>query len=372
MEAVGRLAGGIAHDFNNLLTAILGHIELMELKFKSGDPLFKDVEVIHKAAERAAALTGQLLAFSRKQALLPKVLNLNSLIEDLNKILRRVIGEDIEFKSILYPNLPNVKVDPNQMEMVIMNLVINARDAMSSADKLTIETGLVDLDKDYCSTHTDVTPGKYVSLAVSDTGVGMPPEVMEKAFEPFFTTKEVGKGTGLGLSTVHGIVKQSGGNVTIYSEVGKGTTVTIYLPITSDDTDGKMGAGGLPPLPMGNETILLVEDEESVRSMTANALVKQGFQVLTADNGVNAVLLVEKINPQIEILVTDIVMPKMNGKQLWNCLKEKYPQLKVLFMSGYTANAVSEIEVKDIQLPFIQKPFKSSDLVRKVRKVLDS
>ena len=371
MEAVGRLAGGIAHDFNNLLTAIIGHVELMELRLHEGDPLWKDVDVIHKAADRAAALTGQLLAFSRKQALQPRLLNINTVIEDLDKMLRRVIGEDIEFETILHPNIPNVKADPGQIEMVIMNLIINARDAMEYGGKLTIETGIVELDEEYCSARTEVVPDSYVLMSIADAGIGMSKDLLTKVFEPFFTTKEVGKGTGLGLSTVHGIVKQSGGHVSIYSEEGKGTIVKVYLPTVDERAPHEMKRSLREPAPTGSECVLLVEDEDYVREMAENTLKRFGYKVMAAADGGEASFIAEQYEDKIDLLLTDVVMPRLNGKQLLVSLRKNRPDLKVLFMSGYSSNIIVHNGVLEEGMPFIQKPFRPSELVQKVRAILD-
>jgi CheY-like chemotaxis protein len=344
----------------------------MEMRMREEDPLQKDVSVIRKAAERAASLTRQLLAFSRKQTMQPRVINLNQVIMEMKQMLCRLISEDIELETFPFTDLPNVKADPGQIEQVIMNLTINARDAMNGGGKLTIETGVTFRDEEFCAGKTEVIPGEYCFLAVSDTGIGMSKDVMDKVFEPFFTTKEVGKGTGLGLATVHGIVKQSGGHVSVYSELKQGTTVKVYLPVVVGDSEKTtrkiIGEEDL----RGNETVFLVEDEDYVREMSIKALRNKGYNVIEAANGGEALLIAEEYNKKIDILVTDLVMPRMNGEQLARRLKKKNKSLKLLFMSGYTPNIVAKPERKTDLTPFLQKPFGPYELVRKVRIALDN
>jgi len=372
MEAVGQLAGGIAHDFNNLLTIIKGYSQLSLLDLKENDPLWGNIQEIQKATHRATDLTRQLLAFSRRQILDLKVLDLNTLLKDLDKMLRRIIGEDIELTNLLTENLGRVKIDPGQFEQMILNLAVNARDAMPSGGKLTIETANVELDEEYARTHISVTPGPYVRLSVSDTGVGIPMEVKEKVFEPFFTTKEKGKGTGLGLSTVYGIVKQSGGNIWVYSEPGYGTTFKIYLPRVEEDLDTLHGRDETDSLPRGSETVLLVEDEPSVRDLAHRLLNQQGYKVLEAANGKEALRVVlEHIGEKIHLLLTDVVMPRMGGKELADQLKILRPDIKVLYASGYTDNAIVHHGVLERGTNFLQKPFSPKALSQKVREVLD-
>jgi signal transduction histidine kinase len=372
MEAVGRLGGGIAHDFNNLLTIIKGYSQLSLLDLKENDPLWGNIQEIQKATQRATDLTHQLLAFSRRQILDLKVLDLNTLLKDLDKMLRRIIGEDIELTTLLAKNLGRVKIDPGQFEQIILNVAVNARDAMPSGGKLTIETANVVLDEEYARTHVSVTPGPNVRLSVSDTGVGIPLEVKEKVFEPFFTTKEKGKGTGLGLSTVYGIVKQSGGNIWVYSELAHGTTFKIYLPRVEEDLDTLHGRDETDFLPRGSETVLLVEDEPSVRDLAHRLLNQQGYKVLEAANGEEALRVVqEHIGEKIHLLFTDVVMPQMGGKELANQLKNLRPDVKVLYTSGYTDDAIVHHGVLEPGTHFLQKPFSPKTLTHKVREALD-
>jgi two-component system cell cycle sensor histidine kinase/response regulator CckA len=372
MEAVGQLAGGIAHDFNNLLTVIKGYGQLSLLDLKESDPLWGNIQEIQKATQRASDLTRQLLAFSRRQILDLKVLNLNSLVRDLNKMLRRIIGEDIELITLLNEDLGRVKVDPGQIEQLILNLAVNARDAMPSGGKLIIETKNVEIDVEYVAAHIGLTPGRYVRLSVSDTGVGMSQEIVEKAFEPFFTTKETGKGTGLGLSTVYGIVKQSGGSIQAYSEPGFGTTFNIFLPRVEENLDALDLQKESDLLPKGSETVLLVEDESSVRNLAYRILCQQGYTVLEAANGDEALCIVqEHIGKEIDLLLTDVVMPRMSGKELADRLKTLKPELKVLFTSGYTDDSIVHRGVLATGTHFLQKPFSPKTLSQKVREVLD-
>ncbi len=371
MESIGRLAGGVAHDFNNLLTVITGHTDMALMALDPNDPLCEDLEEIQKSAERASNLTRQLLAFSRKQTLQPKVLNLNKIIQDLDKMLRRIIGEDIALETVAEQNLWNVKVDPGQIEQVIVNLVVNARDAMPQGGKLTIETLNVNLDEEYCRTHATVKPGKNVMLAVSDTGIGMTKEVKEQIFDPFFTTKETGRGTGLGLSTVYGIVKQSDGHIWVYSELGKGTSVKIYLPMVLGEAEEIVRKVAFDKMPEGSETVLVVEDEDAVRDMVVRVLTQQGYQVIEAQSGGDAYILCQKLEKPVDLVVTDVIMPNMSGNELVDHLRNLFPDFKVLFMSGYTANAIVHNGILDAKTPYLQKPFRPKDLAIKVREVLD-
>ncbi|MDI6761968.1 MAG: ATP-binding protein [Thermodesulfobacteriota bacterium] len=371
MEAIGRLAGGIAHDFNNLLTIIKGYSQLSFGELKEGDPLRENIEEIRKAADRAADLTRQLLAFSRRQVMEVQVLDLNTVLKNLDKMLRRMIGEDIELTTLLFEDLGRVKADPGQIEQVIMNLIVNARDAMPRGGKLTIETANVELDKEYARTHVAVTPGPHVMLAVSDTGVGMTPEIKAKIFEPFFTTKEKGRGTGLGLSTVYGIVKQSGGNIWVYSEPGRGTTFKIYLPRVDELAEELRVKVEGPELPRGSETILIVEDDEKVRKLALKILEKQGYEVLEAGGGNEALEICRGLEKPIHVVLADVVMPGMDGRQFAEKLREVCQGFKVLYMSGYTDNTIAHHGILDEGLDFIQKPLSVDGLVRKVREVLD-
>jgi signal transduction histidine kinase/CheY-like chemotaxis protein len=372
MEAIGQLAGGIAHDFNNLLTVISGYSEFSLRELQGDSDLRENLEEIKKAARRASDLTRQLLAFSRRQILEVKVLDLNIVLRDLDKMLRRVIGEDIELVTILAENLGGVKTDRGQIEQVIMNLSINAKDAMPTGGKLTIETANVKLDEEYAHSHIAVTPGRYVMLSVSDTGVGMTPEVRDRVFEPFFTTKEMGKGTGLGLSTVYGIVKQSGGNIWVYSEPGRGTTFKIYLPRMDEPLDERVERMVEKELPRGDETILLVEDDKEVRMLAMRILKTQGYRVLEASHGGDALQVLKEREGSIHLLLTDVVMPEMSGRELANRLIPFHPKMKVLYMSGYTDSAIVHHGVLDKGVNYIQKPFTVDGLARKVREVLDN
>jgi len=372
MEAVGRLAGGIAHDFNNLLTVIRGYSQLSLGDLKESDSLWGNIQEIQKATERATDLTRQLLAFSRRQILDPKVLDLNTLLRELDKMLRRIIGEDIELSTLFANDSGRVKIDPGQFEQMILNLAVNAKDAMPFGGKLSIETSNVELDGEYAFNHVGVTPGHYVRLSVSDTGVGMPRDVMEKIFEPFFTTKEKGKGTGLGLSTVYGIVKQSGGNIWVYSEPGHGTTFKIYLPRVEEELDTLNGRDETDSLPGGSETVLLAEDEQEVRSLAHRLLSQQGYKVLEAANGVEALHIAQAhAGEKIHLLLTDVVMPQMGGIELADQLKTCQPNVKILYTSGYTDDAIVHHGVLVPGTHFLQKPFSHKDLAQKVREVLD-
>ncbi len=371
MEAVGRLAGGVAHDFNNLLTAIRGYADLLLMQLDDGFPLRREVEEIQRAAERAADLTHQLLAFSRKQVLQPKVLNLNAVVSNMDKMIRRLIGEDVDLITVLRPDLGMVKVDPGQIEQVIMNLVVNARDAMPAGGKITIETANVELSGEYASRHTAVHPGPHVMLTVTDTGTGMDDETKQRLFEPFFTTKELGKGTGLGLSTVYGIVKQSSGSIWVYSERGRGTSFKIYFPRHEAAEAGLGGTRRLRSAPRGKETVLLVEDEPVVRLLAAELLRRSGYQVLESGDGAEALRLIEERRCFIDLLLTDIVMPGIGGRQLVEQLPGFLAGMKILYMSGYPDEAIGRHGLLDPGTPFLQKPFTADGLLRKVREILD-
>jgi two-component system cell cycle sensor histidine kinase/response regulator CckA len=371
MEAIGQLAGGVAHDFNNILSAIMGYSDLMRLQLKKDDPLMEKVDQIVKCSDRAAWLTRQLLAFSRKQVLEPKVLNLNQVVSNVEKMLHRLIGADIELVTALAPDLGRVKADPGQIEQVIVNLVVNSRDAMPDGGKLTIETANVVLDENYAQQHVASVPGHYVMIAVSDTGCGMDEATMTRIFEPFFTTKEKGKGTGLGLATVYGIVKQSGGNIWCYSEPGKGTTFKVYLPQVMDEVPAAVPQKKGAKTACGTETILIAEDEETIRELASEMLSIAGYKVIPAANGGEALLACKNFKGTIHLLLTDVVMPQMSGKQLVQSLLELRPGLKVLFTSGYTDDAIVHHGFLDEGTPFLQKPFNMDTLTRKVRDVLD-
>jgi len=370
MEAVGRLAGGIAHDFNNLLTVMKGYSELMLDELDTNDPLRTEVDEIKKAADRAAALTRQLLAFSRQQVLAPKILDLNAVVGNMDKLLRRLLGEDIDLFTVLEPGLARVKADPGQIEQVIMNLAVNARDAMPNGGKLTIETANIDLDENYIRDHASVKPGVYVMVAVTDTGTGMTDKVKSRIFEPFFTTKEIGKGTGLGLSTVYGIIKQSGGYIWVYSEVGIGSTFKVYLPAV--DAPAELPPGiTQQPARRGSETVLLVEDEDGVRALMRQVLHKHGYNVLESRHGGEALLMCERHCGKIDLLLTDVVLEQMSGRELAERLIKVRPEMKVLYVSGYADDAIVHHGVLNAGVAFLQKPFTTEALARKIRYVLD-
>ncbi len=372
METIGRLAGGIAHDFNNLLTVIKGYTQLSLSQIQEGHPCRENIEEIKGAAERAAELTNQLLTFSRRQILDMKVLDLNTIVRGLEKMMGRIIGEDIEMVTVLDDRLGRVKTDPGQIEQVILNLVVNARDAMPAGGKLAIETANMVLDETYARTHIGVTPGSYEMLSVSDTGCGMSPEIKELIFEPFFTTKEEGKGTGLGLSTIYGIVRQSGGNIWVYSEPGRGTTFKIYLPRVEEETGALPVHDDTDHLPKGNETVLLVEDDSSLRALAARVLRYQGYKVLEATNGHEAIGVArENTQERIHLLLTDVVMPYMGGRELVKRMKTLHSEIRVLFISGYTDHAITFHAGLKPGTPFLQKPFSPTALAKKVREVLD-
>jgi len=370
MEAIGQLAGGVAHDFNNLLTAINGYSSLALRRLGDDHPVKPHLEEIKKAGDRAANLTRQLLAFGRKQMLQPLALNLNDVVTDMTKMLKRLIGEDVQLVTKLSPELKKIKADPGQIEQVLVNLVVNARDAMPTGGSLTIETANAELDARYTSQHIDVRPGHYIMLAVSDTGSGMDRKTLDRIFEPFFTTKEKGKCTGLGLSTVYGIVKQSGGNVWVYSEPGRGTTFKIYLQVEEGHKQTATAVAE-PAMQRGSETVLLVEDEDMVRNLATELLQESGYCVLTANGGEEAIQLFKQ-HKKIDLLITDVVMPKMSGKDVAYYLRKVHPETKVLFMSGYTDEAIVHHGIVDSNIAFIQKPFSETALAQKVREVLDS
>ena len=370
MEAVGRLAGGVAHDFNNLLSVILGYGELMLADTKGTDPLRDGLEEIHKAAGRAAALTRQLLLFSRQPVVEPRVIDLHEVLVGMETMLRRLLGEDVELALVAPKASGRIHVDPSCIEQVIMNLVVNARDAMPTGGKLTLETTNIVLDEDYARLHVPAKAGPYVVMAVSDSGMGMDSATQARIFEPFFTTKGPATGTGLGLSIVFGIVQQSGGNIWVYSEVGKGTTFKIYLPRVDAELDGPRELSA-PTTLQGTETILLVEDEEQVRAIVLSILRRQGYQVLPAANAGEALLLCERHAGPLDLLLTDVVMPHMSGPDLATRLKSNQPKMKVLFMSGYTDESIVRHGVLEAGAAFLQKPITPALLARRLREVLD-
>ncbi|MEW6777942.1 MAG: ATP-binding protein, partial [Bdellovibrionota bacterium] len=370
MEAVGLLTGGIAHEFNNMVTVINGYAALLRRSLPSGSRESQSAGEILAAGERAAGLTRQLLAFSRKQILQPRFLNLNETVRGMAGMLRQVIGETIHLGLALGENLGTVKADPSQIEQVILNLAINARDAMPHGGKLTLETANVVLGEDYTRQHVDVTPGPYVLLAVGDTGTGMDKETLTRVFEPFFTTKEAGKGTGLGLATVYGIVRQSGGHVWVYSEPGQGSLFKVYLPRLESVTTAEPNPAE-PAVPRGSETILVVEDEAMIRTLVQDALSELGYRVLEAATPKEALAYLEAHAGAIDLLLTDVVMPELSGRQLAGKAKALRPSLRVLYMSGYTDNAIVHHGVLDEGVAFLQKPFTPDLLARKIREVLD-
>jgi signal transduction histidine kinase/CheY-like chemotaxis protein len=371
LEAIGRLAGGVAHDFNNLLTIIVGYADFLRRGLPPSDPLQREVVEIARAADRATDLTRQLLAFSRKQILRPVVLDPNDAVTQMDSLLRRIIGEDVTLVTCLDPRLRRARVDRGQLEQVIVNLAANARDAMPEGGTITLETAQVFLDAEFTRGKESLVPGPYVMIAVSDTGIGMDADTQARIFDPFFTTKEVGKGTGLGLSTVYGIVKQSGGHVTVRSEQGKGTTFRVYLPAI----DAAEGAADAPFVPVeslqGNEVILLVEDDDGVRRLGCDTLRRCGYDVLEASNGVEALAVAESAMRPIQALVTDVVMPQMGGRRLADRLAETMPDLVVLFMSGYTEDSMLRHGVLHNDVAFLHKPFTPAALAAKLREVLD-
>jgi len=371
MEAIGRLAGGIAHDFNNILTIIKGYSQLSLSELKEGHPSRENIEGIQKATDRATDLIRKILAFGRRQVMEMRVLDLNTLLMDLDKLLRRIIGEDVELVTVLAEDLWRVKVDPGQIEQVILNLAVNAKDAMPNGGKLTIETANVELDEAYARNHFSVIPGRYVMLSMSDTGMGMSPEVKERIFEPFFTTKKRDKGTGLGLSTVYGIVKQSGGNIWVYSEPGQGTTFKIYLPQESEPLEEIKEKVVREELPYGSETVLVVEDEEELRKLAVRILQKQGYKVLEASQGDEALFICRRHEEPIHLLLTDVVMPGMGGRELSERITSLHPEIKILYMSGYTNSAIVHNGVLETGVNLLQKPFTPGALARKVHEVLE-
>jgi CheY-like chemotaxis protein len=369
MEAVGRLAGGVAHDFNNMLTAIMSYSDLILSDMPPDSPLRADMVEIVKAADKATALTRKLLAFSRQQVLRPTLVDMNGAIEGLRKMIKRLVGPSIEVAIHASEDLWTISADPTEIERVMMNLVLNARDAMADGGRLTIETSNIVIDEEYASGHAETPPGEYVLVTISDTGAGMTREVREKLFEPFFTTKEKGKGTGLGLPSVYGIVKQSGGFIWVYSEVGKGTTFKIYLPralevrvpgVNTPQRNRKVGA----------ETILLVEDDDEVRQVASRILRRNGYRVLEAGNGADALRVCESEDEPVDLIVTDLVMPEMGGSELAKRVRAQRPDARILFTSGYTEDAVLRQSLLREGEAFIEKPFTPAKLANKAREML--
>lgn len=371
MQVVGQLAAGIAHDFNNLLTIINGHSEELFTSMRADFRACYRVQEIAKAGNKAAKLTRQLLAFSRQQILQTRTLDLNDLIADFQRMMGRLIGENITLTTRLAPNLGSVQVDSSQIEQVLMNLVVNARDAMPNGGHLAIETANAELDEAYAKIHSDVVPGRYAMVAVSDTGCGMDRTVQARLFEPFFTTKETGKGSGLGLATAYGIIKQSGGYICVYSEPGQGTTFKVYLPLVAVPGEPSTSSEAVEPAPSGDETVLLVEDEVGVRELLRTTLEGKGYAVLTARHGKEALHVAGKFGGHIDLLVTDVVMPEMGGRVLAERFAALYPQARVLFMSGYTDDIIIRNGVMQSDVEFLQKPCTMATLLHKVRAVLD-
>jgi two-component system, cell cycle sensor histidine kinase and response regulator CckA len=374
MEAIGNLAGGVAHDFNNLLSVILSYSQMLAEDLGPGDPRRADLEEIAAAGNRAVELTRQLLAFGRQQILQPKIIDLNEIVSGIDKLLRRLIGADVELVTVAGRHLGRTKVDPGQVEQIIMNLVVNARDAMPAGGKITIETANVELDETYASEHPEVVAGRHVMLSVTDTGTGMDQAMQSRVFEPFFTTKETEKGTGLGLATVFGIVQQSGGSIWFQSELGRGTTFKVYFP----RLDGKAGSETRESTPppsgtfKGTETILLVEDDVAVRVLARTILTRLGYLVLEAQSGGDALLICEQHAATIDLLLTDVVMPRMSGRQLADRVAPLRPEMKVLYMSGYTNHSIVHQGVLESGVVLVQKPITPDALMRKVREVLDA
>jgi two-component system, cell cycle sensor histidine kinase and response regulator CckA len=372
MEAIGALAGGVAHDFNNLLSVIKGYTELLLDEFDQNDPRRKDLQQIEKAAHRAASLTSQLLAFSRKQILQPEILDLNASINDMSIMLRRLIGEHIELIINAQTNLGLINADPGQIQQIVLNLAVNARDAMPRGGKLIIETSDVEVEERYVKEHPLVQPGSYVMAAISDNGIGMDAETKARIFEPFFTTKEKGKGTGLGLSTVYGIVKQSNGFIWVYSEPGKGTTFKVYFPRMKGKVSQIANARDSIVATMGTETVLLVEDEDSVRALAGRILCERGYNVLQAENGMEALKMAQELSGKIDLVVTDVVMPGISGAVLVARLESMRPGIKSLYISGYTDTAIVDHGILDSKVAFLQKPFTIQNFAQKVREVINS
>lgn len=371
MDAIGTLAGGVAHDFNNILGSILMYCDLLEDQADSGEEVRDIAHEIRTVSGRGAALTRQLLIFSRKQIMNMKPIDLNELIDSLLKMLHRLIGESVAIVPRLSSDLWKISADSSQIEQVLLNLTINARDAMPDGGKIFIETSNINLTEDFSTTHLNVAPGPHVVLTVTDTGCGMSPDVQDRLFEPFFTTKAIGKGTGLGLSTVYGIVKQSKGSIWVYSEIGKGTIFKIYFPAT-DEESAPVTTSEIYDISkeLANRTLLLVEDEERLRRLFASALEKAGYKVLVAENGAEALLLFEKHQKEIDLLLTNVVMPQMGGIELAKLTKKQKPDLKILYMSGYAQDANAELLQVSAEVEFIQKPFDTSALLQRLKKIL--
>ena len=357
MESVGRLAGGVAHDFNNLLTSITGNIALAQMDLHRSDPMYETLDEIQSAAQRAADLTRQLLAFSRKSIIKPKIVDLHERIENMQKMLERIIGEDVVIHVASGHPQGRIKADPGQIEQIIVNLSVNARDAMPDGGLLTIEVGEIQLGEDYCKMNPDAVPGEYITLSFADNGEGMDEETKKNIFDPFFTTKSEGEGTGLGLSTVYGIVKQHHGFIEVESETGKGTTFTIYFPLVRRKADPIRKSSILDDLPRGNETILIVEDETMVRNIATRILTRLGYNILSAENGLEALSQIEKYSGTIDLLLTDIIMPNMNGRELAQKVQEESRKVKILYTSGYSEDIIAQRGILEKGLQFLAKPY---------------
>ena len=369
MESVGRLAGGVAHDFNNMLGVILGHTELALQRLDASHPLYKSMQNIRKAADRSADLTKQLLAFARKQTVAPKVLSLNKTVAGMLDMLQRLIGENINLSWIPEPNIGNVRIDPSQIDQILANLCINARDAIADTGSISIQTGNITIDETTAADKIEALPGRYVMLAISDSGCGMDAETLSHLFEPFFTTKGVGEGTGLGLATVYGIVKQNNGFIDVQSEVGSGTTFKIFLPCCDLEKEQPTDNKDATTL-RGIETVMLVEDETMILAMTTTMLEELGYQVFAYTSPGAAISFAKQYSDDIHLLLTDVIMPEMNGHDLVNHVRLRFPELKCLFMSGYTSNVIAHHGVLDEGVCFIQKPFTRNDLSQKIRDAL--
>lgn len=374
MESVGRLAGGVAHDFNNMLMVIIGHAELAMSKLTAETPLLEELRQIRSAAQRSADLTSQLLAFARQQPVVPRIMNLNQAVDGMHKMLRRLIGEDIDLIWKPGDKLWLVKIDPTQVDQILANLVVNARDAISGVGSVSIETRNVVLDEHYCLQHVGCTPGEYVILSVNDTGKGMDSETVQHIFEPFFTTKAAGKGTGLGLSMVYGAIHQNQGFINVYSEPGLGTSFTVYLPRSEEAgaIDAITEKAGRPDVLGGTETVLLVEDEAALLDLSRTVLEAQGYRVLTAQSPISALRMIAEYAGPLDLLITDVVMPEMNGRELTKAVLAARPEVKALFMSGYPAEVIAHHGVIEAGVSFLQKPFSANAFASKVREVLDS
>ena len=371
LESIGRLAGGVAHDFNNVLSVIIGYSELLLIQIPHDDPIHEKIKAIHDSGSKAATLTRQLLAFSRKQLLERRVISINTIIRDFLKILSKIVGEDVVFTTYLSEESCTVEADPGQIEQILMNLIVNAKDAMPGGGEIIIETAEVELDELYSDKHIEIKPGQYVLLTISDTGEGMDEEVMSKIFDPFFTTKELGKGTGLGLATVYGIVKQHDGYIYVYSEKNKGTTFKIYLPASNKSVEETESKSITKPLSQGKETILIVDDKTSIRRLIVETLKPLGYNCLQAASGKEAINVLHEYEGEVNLLLTDVVMPYMNGRELAETIRKERPDIKIIFMSGYTENIIAHHGVLEQGINYISKPITPVALTQKIKTVLN-